>query len=84
MTDEAQDEAAGETTAQEAIASLAGTAVPECSGFTFKGPPGRNGDQFDLKIIQDSTGASVGAARGTTRADIIAHAQEIAQEFTED
>lgn len=85
MTDDAQNDAAGETAEEEdAIASLGGTAVPGCSGFTFQGPPGKNGDQFQIKIIQDSTGSSVGSARGSTRADMIAHAQEIAQEFTED
>jgi hypothetical protein len=74
----------GTTPEQEAIAALRGTPVPGCSGFFFRGAPAKNGDVFEMEVVQDSTDAKIGKARGTTAAELVAHAQEIAQEFTED
>jgi hypothetical protein len=37
-----------------------------------------------MEIVQDSRNVSVGSARGATTDEMIAHAQEIAEEFTED
>lgn len=82
---DAGDEGRGDlVTEQEAIAGLGGTAVPGRSGFTFQGAPRKDGEAFYLKVIQDSTGTSVGSARGSTSAEIIAHAQELAEEFSDD
>jgi hypothetical protein len=74
----------GNTAEQEAIAGLRGTPIPGCSGFFFRGAPAKNGDSFEMEVVQDSTDAKIGKARGSTAAEMIAHAQEIAQEFTED
>jgi hypothetical protein len=74
----------GNTAGQEAIAALRGTPVPGCSGFFFRGAPAKSGDVFEIEVVQDSTDAKIGKARGSTAAELVAHAQEIAQEFTED
>jgi hypothetical protein len=68
----------------DAIASLSHTPVPGRHGFSFMGPPVKNGEVFDIEIVQDSKNVAVGTARGSTKADVIAHAQEIAEEFTDD
>lgn len=70
--------------AQDAIASLSHTPVPGRRGFSFMGPPVKNGELFDIEIVQDSKNVSVGIARGSTKTDVIAHAQDIAEEFTDD
>jgi hypothetical protein len=89
MTDDADvepgiDATEQDATEQHAIAGLRGTPVPGCSGFFFRGAPAKHGDAFEIEVVQDSTEAKIGSARGTTVAEVIAHAQEIAQEFTED
>lgn len=81
MTDDTNGD---ETTEQEAIALLDRKPVPDTPGFTFLGPPAKSGDTFEIQIIQDSTGASIGSARGSTVKDVIEHAREIAGEFSED
>jgi hypothetical protein len=71
-------------TEHDAIARLSGTQVPGRAGFSFMGPPTSHGDAFDIEIVQDSRNVSIGTARGATKAEVIAHAQEIAEEFAED
>lgn len=73
-----------EPTEQEQIALLGGSQVPDRDGFTFQGPPAKNGDIFDMNVILNSDGSSAGTARGTTRDEIIEHAQQIADEFAAD
>jgi hypothetical protein len=51
---------------QEKIGWLGGIQVPEHPGFTFKGAPTKSGDVFDIDVVQDSTGGSIGRARGRT------------------
>jgi hypothetical protein len=38
---------------------------------------------FDIGVVQDSTGRSVGSARGRTVAEVVEHAGELAEEFTD-
>jgi hypothetical protein len=69
---------------QEKIAWLGGIQVPGHPGFTFRGAPTKNGDVFDIHVVQDSTNISIGSARGRTVAEVVEHARELAEEFTAD
>ena len=71
-------------TAHDAIARLSGMQVPGRAGFSFMGPPTKSGELFELEIVQDSRNVTVARARGATKDEVIAHAQEIAEEFTDD
>jgi hypothetical protein len=73
-----------EATEQEAIELLDGKPVPDAAGFTFLGPVRRDGDTFEIQLIQDLTGASIGSARGPNLKAVIERAREIADEFSED
>jgi len=68
---------------QEKIAWLGRIQVPEHPGFTFQGAPTKNGDVFDIDVVQDTTGISIGRARGRTVAEVIEHGRELAEEFTD-
>jgi hypothetical protein len=79
-----ENEEQSDATEQEAIALLDGRPVPDAPGFTFLAPVRRDGDTFEIQLIQDLTGASIGSARGSNVKAIIERAREIADEFSED
>jgi hypothetical protein len=67
-------------TEQEEIALLRGQPIPDVDGFAFGDEARKDGDVFDLDVIRESDGASVGTARGTTAAEVIERAQAIARD----
>jgi hypothetical protein len=65
-------------TEQEDIAYLRGQPVPDSQGLIFGDEVRRNGDVFDIDVIRESDGASVGTARGNATNEVIGSAQAIA------
>jgi hypothetical protein len=65
-------------TEQEGIAYLRGQPVPDRLGYSFGDEIQPNGDIFDIEVVRDSDGVSVGTARGTSADDLVEQAQDVA------